>query len=440
MGTSSNFCDCNNIKEANGTETNLGFISTVNNILCPIQKLSTYNKNDYTYQYPTQNFTVNDNQRNISDSTYNAKLNNNITNEININHNMDRVGDNYQIGLLKNQKISRNDYINNYCLNAETNNTDNKTTKDNLNNKMSSYNHFSKNSIHISTFSHMQGLSFERQKSYRGGKINGKKDGFGINILSNNSQYIGYHKNNKAHGFGKYIDGNVIYEGEFENNFVHGYGIFYNNNEMSYEGYWVNNFQETYGIENWKDGSTYIGQYYKGKKNGIGTYTWSDGTRYEGEWKNNNFEGYGIYYFSNSKAYFGEWKNKKKEGFGEYIWSDRKYIGYYKNDKKDGIGIILWKDGNKSIIGFWRKGKQLGFGKYMSKKKTYFGIWNFNDKIEWFKTESQGIKYLEENKLERYKKIFQFNLSQVFNYCNNNDNLENIFREEVAHKKRINGS
>ena len=60
----------------------------------------------------------------------------------------------------------------------------------------------------------------------------------------------------------------------------------------------------------------------------------------------------------------------------------------------------------------------------MSKKKTYFGIWNLNEQIEWFKNESEGIKYLENNNLERYKKLFQFNLTEIFNYWNNNDNFE----------------
>ena len=355
MGTSSNFCDCNNIKEANGTETNLGFVSTLNNILCPIKKSATYTKNDYAYQYPTQNLTINYNQRNISDGAYNAKLNNNITNEININHDMDKIGDNYQNGLLKNNKFSRN-----YGINVETNNTDKKTTTDYLNNKMSSNNHFSKNSIHISTFSQMQGLSFDKQKSYRGGKINGKKEGFGINILGNNSQYIGYHKNNKAYGFGRYIDGNVIYEGEFENNFVHGYGIFYNNSEMSYEGYWVNNFQETYGIENWRDGSTYIGQYYKGKKNGIGTYTWSDGTRYEGEWKNNNFEGYGIYYFSNNKAYFGQLKNKKKKDLVNIYGQIENILDFLRMIKKMELELFYGKMEINLSLDFGEKVNNLG--------------------------------------------------------------------------------
>ena len=40
------------------------------------------------------------------------------------------------------------------------------------------------------------------------------KEGFGINILSNDSKYIGYRKNNKAHGIRKYIEGNIIYENE----------------------------------------------------------------------------------------------------------------------------------------------------------------------------------------------------------------------------------
>ena len=141
---------------------------------------------------------------------------------------------------------------------------------------------------------------------------------------------------------------------------------------------------------------------------------------------NNTFQGLGIYYFSNQRIYIGEWKNKKKHGYGEFIWPEKKYIGFYVNDKKEGFGITAWKNGNKAVIGFWKEGKQLGFGKIMNKKNEYFGIWNYNNKVDLFKTKEDGIKFIEKNEIKKYKKFFEFDLDEIIDYCYKDDDIEKV--------------
>jgi len=273
---------------------------------------------------------------------------------------------------------------------------------------------------------------------YRGGGNKDQKEGFGINIWNDEAKYIGYYKNNKAEGYGKFMAGNDIYKGEFKDDAASGYGIF-NNEVLTYEGLWVKDLQEKYGIENWKDGSIYKGEYFEGKKKGIGIYTWPDGTRYEGMWENNTFNGYGIFYFSGDRYYFGEWKNKKKHGFGEFIWPEKKYVGFFSNDKKEGFGIIIWNDKKKAQIGFWKGGNQIGFGKFMHyKKKDYYGIWKGNKTVDWFKNGKDGMEYLEKNGMEKYKNIFGYNLEQIYDFCYDKDDIENILNEQNITKSENN--
>ena len=93
---------------------------------------------------------------------------------------------------------------------------------------------------------------------YRGGGNKDQKEGFGINIWNDEAKYIGYYKNNKAEGYGKFMAGNDVYKGEFKDDAASGYGIF-NNEVLTYEGLWVKDLQEKYGIEKWKDGYIYKG-------------------------------------------------------------------------------------------------------------------------------------------------------------------------------------
>ena len=66
----------------------------------------------------------------------------------------------------------------------------------------------------------------------------------------------------------------------------------------------------------------------------------------------------------------------------------------------------------------------------MNTKKTYFGIWNGNNQVEWFKSEKQGFDYLENNRLNKYKNLFEHKLEEINNFCYNSDELENILNQK----------
>jgi hypothetical protein len=485
MGNESNFCNCKPIAEE---ISNFDFMNNINYYLCPSKNES--NKKNFGFQANNQNLTIEDytkksainkiikiyreykknKKSTLNNETleYINKSNNKKTNSIcssnllrdskygnqsrnkefssngnipsyNCSSNKMSDNDNNQIKHFISDKYETNEMNNNnedeYNKEINENNLNyNKknTIKDKLYSNKDSQDSYRENSSSSNrAYGKMKRKSSGKQIIYVGNKVNDSKEDFGITIWNEDTKHIGYYKNNKANGYGKFIAGKNIFQGEFENDGENGYGIFNNEDETTYEGYWAKDAQEGFGIEKWKDGSIYIGEYSHGKKEGIGTYKWPDGTKYEGQWKNNTFDGYGIYYFSNDKAYFGEWKNKKKDGFGEYICPNRKYIGFYVNNKKEGFGITIWKDRHKAIVGFWKEGKQYGFGKFMNKKKSYFGIWTGNNKVEWLKNEKQGYDYLEKNGLEQYKIIFEYNLELISDYCYNNDDLENFLYEKI---------
>ena len=265
--------------------------------------------------------------------------------------------------------------------------------------------------------------------SYIGDKINGMKEGFGMQTWGGGAKYIGYYKANKAEGIGKFIASSDRYEGEFHMDGAYGFGFYHHSNGALYEGEWVDDAQDNLGIETWKDGSKYQGEYSRGKKNGIGVYTWPDGSKYEGEWMENTLNGYGIYYFTNNRVYLGEWKSNMKDGFGEFVWADKKYIGYYANDKKEGFGIYYWEKMNKAFMGFWKQGKQEGFGKYMTKTKMKFGIWAEDNRIKWLENEETALKLLDDEGLKNYKGIFSFTLDDISNYFMNHDVYNTLQKE-----------
>ena len=163
----------------------------------------------------------------------------------------------------------------NKTINFEFNNNNNKETLDleqyDLNNQTS----FQLKNNHKKTL------------VYIGEQKSDEKEGFGIKIMPNNVKYIGFFKNNKSEGYGKFINENKkdIYYGEFSQDQANGFGIYRHKNETLYYGEWKNDLRENYGIEKWQDKAEYCGQFHLGEKNGIGKYIFSDGSRYEGEWK-----------------------------------------------------------------------------------------------------------------------------------------------------------
>ena len=56
MGVDYGFCDCKDNKD--GEEKNLGIMDDINNLICPMKKVST--KKDFTFRSENQNLTIDD--------------------------------------------------------------------------------------------------------------------------------------------------------------------------------------------------------------------------------------------------------------------------------------------------------------------------------------------------------------------------------------------
>ena len=74
---------------------------------------------------------------------------------------------------------------------------------------------------------------------YTGEWLDGKRDGYGVQIWVDGSRYEGNWKNDKANGDGKlfHADGDV-YEGGWMDDKAHGYGKYTHANGATYEGEW----------------------------------------------------------------------------------------------------------------------------------------------------------------------------------------------------------
>ena len=457
MGSTSNFCDCKNLP--NSSCLNSLTLEEIQNFICPAENQMNTPKREFLSQSFNQNLTLDElikkqavnkiirayreyviyksgklDNNNIDDNIYQ-----NLNEDINLKQNKKKKVNFKQGAINKDDKYNNNSDFTldkyGYSHTNESNNSENiessKINRNIINNR-------NQNNINIknhdSISDRLRNSVSSTKTIYIGGGNKEQKEGFGINLWNDEAKYIGYYKNNKAEGYGKFLAGDDSYQGEFKDDAANGYGIF-SNGLMTYEGYWEKDLQEIYGIESWQDGSLYKGEYSEGKKMGIGVYTFPDGTSYEGMWENNTFNGFGIFYYSNDRYYLGEWKDKKKEGFGEFIWPEKKYIGFFFNDKKEGFGIIIYKNGNKAQIGFWKDGKQKGFGKFINKKKAFFGLWKGNNKVDWFKNDKDGEEYMLKNGLNKYKNFFEFNLEQIYDFCYNKDDLENIVVEQDKTKK-----
>lgn len=100
-------------------------------------------------------------------------------------------------------------------------------------------------------------------------------------------QYIGYLKNNKAHG----------------------YGVGLYDNYSVYEGYWQDNMRWGKGKHRWTTGEVYEGEFKEDKKHGYGVYTFGAGEKYQGYWANDVREGFGTLYDADGGIMIeGNWK------------------------------------------------------------------------------------------------------------------------------------
>jgi len=101
---------------------------------------------------------------------------------------------------------------------------------------------------------------------YTGEWLNGKRDGYGVQIWVDSSRYEGHWSHDKANGQGKlfHADGD-IYEGGWMDDKAHGFGKYTHANGATYEGEWKEDKQDGNGTETWPDGAKYRGSYSDGK-------------------------------------------------------------------------------------------------------------------------------------------------------------------------------
>ena len=163
------------------------------------------------------------------------------------------------------------------------------------------------------------------------------------------------------------------YEGDWKNNKMHGNGSFV-----------VGNL----GDQGTNAGDKFVGAFKNGKRNGFATYyhlgdNKFKGDIYKGNYKENKKNGYGTYYYlannsSKGEIYKGQFKDNLSHGKGTYSWaSGAKYIGEFKGDKRSGQGKYIFPNG-KVKEGIWKDDKFL----YSQKKSTP----SSNSKLEGYKS------------------------------------------------------
>lgn len=130
-------------------------------------------------------------------------------------------------------------------------------------------------------------------------------------VTEKNGTYTGERIDGKKEGTGKFEWANgAIYEGEFANDEINGQGKLTTPKQGTYEGTFAN-----------------------GKRSGQGTYTFSNGDIYQGNWADDKMSGKGTYTFSNGDTYVGEFSNNKFNGQGTYTKGNNKYTGTWSDNE-----------------------------------------------------------------------------------------------------------
>jgi hypothetical protein len=143
------------------------------------------------------------------------------------------------------------------------------------------------------------------------------------------TEYSGQWSNDKKNGDGiEKMSNWAVYRGQFKSGQYHGIG------EYKFIG------------SSTRAGESFYGELKDGKFNGQGTYNWANGDKYVGEYKDGQYNGQGTYNRANGDKYVGEFKDDKFNGQGTYNRANGdKYVGEFKNNTAHGTGISIWKMG-----------------------------------------------------------------------------------------------
>lgn len=189
--------------------------------------------------------------------------------------------------------------------------------------------------------------------------------------MLNDSMYVGYYLDGKAHGNGKMVRHylseetditKATYDGNWSLGKKQGLGkmeMEYVNGFDSYEGEWSND------LKNGKGKSFYSGE--------------GSETNCIGNWKDDKMTGYGEEIRTNSNpmdgttenyTYKGNFENDSKNGQGTEISPEGTYTGEWLDGQKHGIGKMLYKDG-RIYEGKWGNGLPNGEGTMTLANKTF---------------------------------------------------------------------
>ena len=245
MGSVSNFCDCKNTQ--NNSCMDAVSFDEIQNMICPMRTLPNNSKRDFLTNSLNNTMSIEDLIKKQAVNKiirayreyklykeeklkYNTYMNGNDinfenfedinddedNNDMKLKHKKKKKVNFLQNILIPDDKIENSNEDNqngedNYQSN-ESQNSENKETNDNNNNRIKK-NKYTKNHENISD--RMKYSSSSIKTIYRGGGSKKQKEGFGINIWNDAAKYIGYYKNNKAEGYGKFTAANDTYQGEF---------------------------------------------------------------------------------------------------------------------------------------------------------------------------------------------------------------------------------
>jgi hypothetical protein len=149
--------------------------------------------------------------------------------------------------------------------------------------------------------------------------------------FTNGDVYVGYVKDGKKHGTGRFTwaNGDV------------------------YDGSYVNDAKSGLGKLRYANGDVFEGHYVGGKKSGTGKYCFANGCRYEGHYLDNSFHGFGTFMSSDGWVYEGQWAKGKANGRGKLRYANGDvYVGLFRGDRRHGAGCMVFADGSRYEGGF----------------------------------------------------------------------------------------
>lgn len=253
------------------------------------------------------------------------------------------------------------------------------------------------------------------------------ENGYGIQKIQNNSQYLGEFKNGQRNGQGVYYyNENKKYVGSWKNDVRDGEGRIYIDGKITQSGIWENDILKKsqtktgcisgdcvngIGTYLYKDGKKLYGQFKNSKPiNRIVCY-YPDGQKYLGLWKDNEKDSFGMLYTKNGEIISGTWDNngflgesKSKQigclsgdcvnGKGTYIYEDfTHYSGSFNNGLANGYGICYYADGD-IYIGDWKNHTFHGHGTmYFKNGEIAKGNWKNGTYIKEVNTTTSDVYY-----------------------------------------------